>query len=492
MDDRNTIVIERNLYTSETKYLWKNDDVANTLSDLSENIKSPFSRTKPDYKKFSTGLLKETAQEVVRVIDEVYNKSGMGLCIEVRGTKEDYLAIKNVIEAFFYDRHLECTWSEPMQLKTEIVPNIKTVYHDLHTALSESGEIIELNDRNDEKGWLRSGFNWEKITDEKELYRLCAGAGAYLEKVTAQIGEELDRSSKAISELERELEERKAEESPETGEEINIDKLSKIMKKTCKKYTNKCGRELEELLKDLEEKTYLDETRIAELVRDAVVYVDNHQSECEKIFSRQIFVAQNPEEERRKAYILKVLADCLHKDIREYINEVNATGIAFGDRSIEEIKKKVVEEIYDSKEFTDGQKEAVRQWFFCGGETEVPYDTLKLENQTGENQFQWTKRTFEERDICREYKSKLRKALKDRRNNVLDGNSKVFETWGDAFLEAWKSQDANAQSDRLQYEEKLREQKKCCQERSRKLTSLQELFQRGREKMEGMFSFQKS
>lgn len=491
MDDRNTIVIERNLYTSETKYLWKND-VANTLSDLSEKISSPFSRTKPDYKKFSTGLLTETAQEVVRVIDEVYNKSGMGLCIEVRGTEEDYLAIKNVIEAFFYDRHLECTWSESAELKTEIVPNIETVYHNLRTALSEYEEIIELNDRNDEKGWLRSGFNWEKTTDEKELYRLCVGAGAYLEKLTAQIGEEKERSIKVVSELERELEERKTEESPETGEEIDIDKLSKIMKKTCKKYTNKCGRELEELLKDLEEKTYLNENRIAELVRDTVVYVDDHPSKYKKFFSGQMFIMQNPEEGMRKAYILKKLDDCLSKDIGQYINEVNARGIDLGDRSIEEIKKKIVEEIYDSKEFTDGQKEAARQWFFCGGDTAVPYDTLKLEKQTGENQFHWTKRTFEEKDICREYKSKLRRALKDKRNNVLDGNSKVFETWGEAFLEAWKSQDANAQSDRLQYEEQFREKRKLWQERSRKLTSLQRLFQESREKMEAMLSFQKS
>lgn len=494
MDDRNTIVIERNNYTNEVKYLWKND-VKNTLSDLSENNNSPFSSSSPDYKKFSTGLLTEIAHEVVRTIDEAYNKWGRGLHIEVNGTERDYLAIKNAIEKYFPDRHMDCTWNEHTQLPAETMPKIKSIYRNLKISLENDGKgIIELCDRNDEKGWLRFGFNREDIASEEALYGLCMGAGIYLEKVMAEVKDEADRSTEEVSRLERSLEQVRAqrtEESMATEAEIDIDQLSKIMKKICKKHTKEAGKEFEDLLKDSVEKKYLDENRITRLVRSAEDHVGIPQVEWQKPTTEAELIMQRFAEERRKKHILKILVDCLNKDMRQCVHEINSVGTNFGDKSIEKLKEEFLDEIYASKKFTDGQKDAVRRWVFSGERVDVSYSILKLEDQIGEDQFKWTKKTFEEKDVCKAYEKRLGKELKDKRDDVLNGNSKIFEKWGDAFLEMWKKQNSNTQSDSQQKVEQIRKKIKEYQEKRRKLASLQNIFQESRKKIDALISFRK-
>lgn len=488
MDDRNIIVIERNIYTNETKYLWKND-VTNTMSDLSEKINSPFSRTKSDYRKFITGSFAEIAQEVVRTIDGTYNRQGMGLHIEVNGVEEDYLAIRETIEKNFPDRHMDCTWSGHMQTAMEVAQKVKEIYGNLKEAVYKYGETIELNNVNDEKGWLRFGFNREKIVSELALRNLCAGAGFYLEKVTAQIDEEADRNAEEILGLESQLQ--KADGSPGSGAEIDIDKLRKTMTRICRRYTGEVGREFETLLKKVEEKC-LDENRIARLVRNAEDYAATHQIEWRKSSSWDDPVAQSLDEERRRNCILKMLVDDLNRDIRQYADEINSVGIQFGNQKIEELKTNILKEIYYSKEFTGEQKKTVRQRFLGDGYITASYHTLKAEEQVGEEKFRWTKRNFEEKDLCREYEKKLRKELKDKRNEALNGNSKVFEKWGDAFFEIWKRQDSNVQPDALpSYKEQIKEKLEFCQERGRKLTSLQDRFQAGRKQIEELLSFSK-
>lgn len=469
--------------------MWKNNDT-NTLTDLSENINSPFSSTKPDYKKFSTGFLTEMASEVVRTLNETYNKRGAGLHIEIRGTQEDYLVLKNVIEKDFSARHMDCIWSGHMQLPDEIMP--KNIYEDLKRALSKYGKNIELNDLNDERGWLRFGFNCEKTVDEKELISLCAEAGAYLEKVTSEIEDEANRCAKELSRLEREVERlslQKEEDGPEKKEQIDPDQLSRIMKRICRKYTREIGREFDKLLQGSVEEKYLDENRITKLVRDVEDYVDIHQVEWRESSSGGELAVRNLDEESRRKCILKILAEDLNQDIIQYIEEINSTGILFGNKSIEELKKKFLKEISLAKEFTEEQKKEIRERAFVGEDINVPYWICKPEEQPIKNSLRWKRKTFVEKDVCSEYRKNLRKELKEKRNALLEKNSKVFEKWCDEVFKMWKDQDAGEQRKKEQNEEQTGEKLKSYQKQKREQDSLRHVFQEKRKAIEDMLSF---
>lgn len=494
MYNRNTIVIQSNHYTKEVKYFWK-DDVKNTLSDLSENIGSPFSRAKPDHKKLSTGSLTEIARQVVSIIEETYNNSERGLNIEVNGTEEDYLAVKNVIDKFFHDQGMECMWSEHVQLPTVVMPEIKKIYRDLKTSLENDGRgIIELNDRNDEKEWLRSGFNWENIVSEEVLYSMCAESGVYLDKVMSEIKVEADRCDKEVSRIKKRLEHaitQKAGDGPKTKAEVDIDQLSKIMKKICEKHTKEIGKKFEKLLKDSEEKEYLDENRIIGLIRSAEDYADTHSIEWRKSSSADNLIGQRVDEQGRRDCVLKKVCAYFNEDVREYVDVINSEGIRFGYRSIEELKKKFMEEIIDSKKFTDEQKCTVRRRVFDGESVAVSFHILECENKIGEDLFKWKKETFDEKHLCKKYQKRLREELKNKRNDVLKENSKIFEEWRVAFFEMWKKQNSNIQSDSPQNEKQIRDKLKEYQANSRRRISLLNTFQEGRKKIDALISFRK-
>lgn len=486
MDGRNIIVIESNIYTHEVKYFWKNA-AADTMSDLSEKRNSPFSRTKPDYQKFSSGLLTEIAREAVGIIEHAYNGGETGLCIEVMGTEEEYLAVKNAIEVFFADRQIDCIWSGHMQFATEAAPKIREIYRKLKQSLSACDDIIKLSDENDGKGWLRKGFDGAKTDSEKELRDMCAGAGVYLEKVIAEIEEQAAHNGEEISELESRLSQR--EESPKPGTEINTDKLSKILTRICRTYPRKIGREFEAMLKEKEEK-YLDADRIAGNVKNAQDYAAAHQTEWRKSSSRDNPAEKGLDEEKRRACILNRLAGYLNADIRQYVDEVNSAGVLFGNQKAEELKKNFLKEIYYyySKEFTRRQQITVRQRL---GALEVSYHTLRAKEQTGEDVFHWTRKTFEEKEVCKEYERILRKNLNTKRDEALNGNSRVFEEWGKKVFKMWKKQDSDVQHDSLQRVKQMKAELESCREKSGRLGRLQGELQESRKEIERLLSFRK-
>ena len=491
MCDRNTIVIESNHYTNKVKYLWKND--RNTLSDLSENSTSVFSKNKSDYKKFSTSSLTEIAPQVVRTIVEKYNDSGNGLDIVVNGTEEDYLAIKNVIGNSFPDQGMECTWGEHTKLPTEVMMEIRKIYDGLKTSLENDGQgIIELSDRNDKDEWLRSGFNWEGFDDEKILYTLCAKASVYLDRVMAEIKVEVERSSDEVSKMKKRLEcviTHEAGDGLKTEAEVDIERLSKIMKKICEKHTKEMGKKFENLLKDYEKKEYLDEDRIMGLIRKAEEYADMHPIEWRKSSPADNLIGKDVDEQGRKECVLKKIGAYLNEDIKKYVDVINSDGIRFGDGSIVKLKRKFMEEVSDSKKFTDEQKNTVGRWLSDGESVDVSYRMLKWENLIEENRFKWKKKDFKEKDICKKYQEKLGEELKDKRNNVLKENNKIFEEWGNAFFEMRKEQELNMQPDSLQNEEQIRKKLKECQKKEKRLADILDKFREGRKRIDALISF---
>ena len=116
---------------------------------------------------------------------------------------------------------------------------------------------------------------------------------------------------------------------------------------------------------------------------------------------------------------------------------------------------------------------------------------MRAKEQTGEDVFHWTRKTFEEKEVCKEYERILRKNLNTKRDEALNGNSRVFEEWGKKVFKMWKKQDSDVQHDSLQRVKQMKAELESCREKSGRLGRLQEELQESRKEIERLLSYRK-
>ena len=484
MAEKNTIVIESNPYKKEIKYFWKNDD--GTLSDLAETTNSPFSDSKPQYKEFSKAVLVEDiANMVIQTINETYNKQN-GLCIEINGVKEDYKTIKNAIEKDFPDRHMECKWNKHVKSSTEVTQNIKKIYHDLMKALSKYDDkgIIKLCDEDDGRKWLRSGFNWENVTSELDLYSLCGLTDGYLDKLMAEIEEEKLKRFNVVDELEQELD--KEKKIALEIERMTADKkLAEIVNKMYKEKRQEFSKQFEDMLNSCKEKI-LDENRIANRIKTAVEYADEQQNEWTQFSHENEFIASLLNAHNRTKFIRKMLVEYLNKDIEAYVAEMNATAEPFWDQKIEELKKEIFKKVCNQSQITEHQQEMIERYVTCCRKVDISYGALSIDSKMKEEEFQWVKQKgIDEKVVCKEYKAKLKANLEDKNKAVLKGSDKVSNKPEDILMEMLKE----IKSDMQAVNEQLQRGLKECKEKKDKFIRLQEKISDSKTTIEALISF---
>lgn len=483
MAEKNTIVIESNPYKKEIKYFWKND--TGTLSDLAETTNSPFSDSKAQYKKFSRERLVDIAYMVIKTINETYNRQN-GLCIEINGVKNDYTTIKNVIEKDFPDKQMECKWNKHMKSSTEVMQNIKRIYSDLAKSLSKYDDegIIKLCDEDDGREWLRSGFNWENITSEAELYPLCGLTDGYLDKLIKEIEAEKEKRFNVVDKLEKELDNEK-EIGSEIEEIMNNKKLTEIINKMCKAKKQEFDKQFEDMLNSCKEEI-IDENRIADRIRAVVGYADENKNEWTQFSNENDFIASILNAHIRTKYIKKMLIEYLNRDIEAYVTEINAKAEPFWEEKIEELKSEIFEKIYELSQFTDHQKEMIERHVICCRKVDISYGALIIDSKMKEEEFQWVKQKgIDEKAICKEYKAKLKADLENRNKVVLQGKDKVSDKAEDILMGMLKDIKLDIQAVKEQLQIGLKE----CNGKKDKFIGLQDIFAKGKNTIEAMISY---
>lgn len=483
MAEKNTIIIESNPYKKEVKYFWKNDD--RTLNDLAKTTNSPFSDSKLKYNEFSKAMLVDIANTVIETINETYNRQN-GLCIEINGVKDDYTKIKNVIEKDFPNKHMECKWNKHMESSTEVTQNIKKIYHDLMKALSKYDDegIIKLCDEDDGRKWLRSGFNWENVTSELDLYSLCGLTDGYLDKLMNEIETEKVKRVNVVDELKKELDKEKKIAS-EIERMMADKKLVEIVNKMCKEKRQKFSKQFEDMLNSCKEKI-LDENRIADRIKTAVEYADEHQNEWTQFSHEDDYIASLLNAPNRTKFIKKMLVEYLNKDIEEYVAEMNAKAAPFWDEKIEELKKEIFEKVCEQSQVTEHQKEIIEPYVTCCRKVDISYGALIIDNKMKEEEFQWIKQKgIDEKAVCKEYKAKLKTNLENKNKAVLKENDKVSNKQDDMLMEMLKDIKSNMQAVKEQLQIGLKE----CNGKKDKFIRLQVKFAEGKNKVEELISF---
>lgn len=497
MDNKNTIVIKSDPYRKEVKYFWKNDK--GTLSDLAE-ANSPFSKAKMEYGELSNAVLADIAERVVRIIDEVYNRSG-GVYIEIEGVEADYAAVQKVIENKFSDKHIDCKWNKRKETVSEKISektlaDLEKIFLELARALVQYDQkgVIELGKENDRRGWLQQGFAWRHVTDESVRDAMRELARGYLDTIIKEIRSEKENSVRMIEKLEQEWKQER-ERAAEIEKIVADKKLKELVSKVCKNEKRAFGKQFEDMLDQFGKQKLPDEEGIADRIKGAEQYAFNHREEWEKNIKGILKINSRNKKENntsqqliegiaRTEYVKKRLIKVLNGELEQYTAELNEKTKAFADKQAEELKRKILEEVYNSGNFTESQKEVIRQYIMGYRNVSLSYCVLKAGEIMEEKEFRWMKKNensfLDEKDkkaICREYKKKLKDEFEDKNKAILKDNDKIFNKWDDEILKGLK---ADAEDGQMQ--KKLNE----YSERRDRFIRLEEKFVAGRNKIKDM------
>lgn len=261
------------------------------------------------------------------------------------------------------------------------------------------------------------------------LYNKCVQAEKYLEKAIEILKDKIKQTSEEVSKTHEEIEE----------------EIEDAVKNLEKELNKKCDEEKEKLETNFALKivgpatgTFLDLNRVSGVVKNVESIAQKNEKDWKE--SGLFKSAKNSTSYVR--YVKKNISKKFDEDVVNYAKAINESSDNFWDVGIDQLKKDLLEVVYESPDLTDEQKEIAKEAVMQVKKMFISHSDLKLGegNGTVGKQILWIKwDEFDSAAAINQYRTSLKNEIERKNQGIIIDNSDSFSNWKTRMIDVLRA-----------------------------------------------------